>query len=643
MAFKRSKWKFTGIPDFKTPTEIAQYFSKEEKYWKKGRFGLEGEYYKYLTMYQIRDRTTGEEFFPDYRQVDHEVIFPWLKEVQKNNMDGMWITQRGAGKSTIISGYLPLETAISNPGCKVIMTADSVETTKTNFSEKLKVAYEGLHPNYRPSLAAEWPDEKTDRQYVKFGMRKRGHQDKGLGSIIQSIETAHSPKSPNKLEGQGSKLVIVDEIYKHPYVSEVRSRGGPLTKRYQEKVGSMVFVGSLSDATAKGIKTANELWDSAGTLGILPLFVDATWFNPLIQKYDERGMLIPGQYVDVRVDGNPGILDRKKAREAFLQNRLVLERLPNKQVLFEYIMMYPLELSELLDVSKETWWSEEEMLEMNNQKKVISMAVKTKDFLKCDRPAVIYKDHATDKLRVDYDVYEDSARYFIFEEPVEGRSYGIGIDTIPFVTNNTEGSDHVAVVKCFDTNQYVAMYAERSYDANVVARNTINLQRLYHDAPALIEKNSIGALKTAYENIASINLLAYTPIRFRPKGWTRDRGLNKDRNTPELRQLVRDYLFGRAMDDGCLKYMFMRRFYEEYPFFPFENTDFIDAMAMAEALHEDHRTLMRHRSKDAQVPQTKIIYKTVNGKRIMTREGATKIAKDGSLDLSHLFKPPKNR
>jgi hypothetical protein len=97
------------------------------------------------------------------------------------------------------------------------------------------------------------------------------------------------------------------------------------------------------------------------------------------------------------------------------------------------------------------------------------------------------------------------------------------------------------------------------------------------------------------------------------------------------------------MDDGSLKYMFMRRFYDEYPFFPFENTDFIDAMAMAEALHEDHRTLMRHRSKDAQVPQTKIIYKTVNGKRIMTREGATKIAKDGSLDLSHLFKPPKNR
>jgi hypothetical protein len=343
------------------------------------------------------------------------------------------------------------------------------------------------------------------------------------------------------------------------------------------------------------------------------------------------------------VDGNPGLLDRKKAKEAFLQNRLVLEKLPNKQVLMEYIMMYPLELSELLDVSKEAWWSEEEMLEMNAQKKVISMAVKTQDYTKCDRAAVIYKDNSQNKLRVDYDVYEDSARYFIFEEPMEGRNYGVGIDTIPFVTNNIEGSDHVAVVKCFDTNQYVAMYAERSYDANVVARNTINLQRLYFDAPALVEKNSIGALKTAYENIASINLLAFTPLRFRPKGWTRDRGLNKDRNTPELRQLVRDYLFGRAIDDGSLKYMFMRRFYDEYPGFPFENTDFIDAMAMAEALHEDYRTLMRYRGNESKVPSTKIIYKTVNGQRIMTKEGGNRIAKDGTLDLSHMFKPAKNR
>ena len=156
MGFKRSKWKFAGIPDFKTSTEAAQYYTKEERYWNKGRFGLEGDYYKYLTQYQIRDRTTGEEFYPDYRQVDHEIIFPWIREVQKNCMDGMWITQRGAGKSTLITGYLPLETAISYPGCKVIMTADSVETTRTNFSEKLKGLLYLMTLTAVPLMVAIW-------------------------------------------------------------------------------------------------------------------------------------------------------------------------------------------------------------------------------------------------------------------------------------------------------------------------------------------------------------------------------------------------------------------------------------------------------------------------------------------------------
>jgi hypothetical protein len=443
------------------------------------------------------------------------------------------------------------------------------------------------------------------------------------------------------LEGQGSKLVLVDEIYKHPYVSEVRSRGGPLTKRYQEKVGSMIFVGSLSDATAKGLKTANELWDNAPTLGILPLFVDATWFNPLIQKYDSSGRLIPKGYVDVTIDGNKGRLDRKKAREAFLQNRLVLEKLANKSILLEYMMMYPLELSELLDVSKETWWSEEEVLEVNSQRKIVSMAVKTQDYEKCDRPAIIYKDRQSDLLNLDYDVYADSARYFVVEEPIEGEVYGVGIDTIPFVTNNTDGSDHVAVVKRLSTDQYVAYYAERSSDSNIVARNTINLQRLYNNAIALVEKNSIGALKASYENLGCINMLAYTPVRFRPKGWNRDIGCNKDKNTPELRQLVREYLFGRSDDNGMLKYMFINRFFDEFLEFPFENTDLMDAMAMAEAYHEDYRNLMNRKSREIEVPKVKIIYRNVDGKRIMERVSSNNNQSDGTLDLSHLFRPQK--
>ena len=213
--FKNGKWNFKGIPDFANEDDAMRYFDKEEKYWSKGRYGLSGEYYKYLTMYRIRHRVSGEEVHPDFRMVDNERIFPWIKETMTSRQDGVFVTQRGGGKSTIFLGYLPLGTAIMNEGSKVIMTSESVTTTQTNFAEKLKIAYDGLHPNYRPSLMGEWPDEKTPKQYVRFGFRKRGKADKGIKSIIQSIETASSEKAPSKLEGQGCKLLLIDELYKH--------------------------------------------------------------------------------------------------------------------------------------------------------------------------------------------------------------------------------------------------------------------------------------------------------------------------------------------------------------------------------------------------------------------------------------------
>ncbi len=644
MAFnKKGVWKFDGIPDFKTQLEADRYFDKEANYWDKGRYGLSGPYYKYLTMYQIRDRVSGWQGYPKYRQVDHEIIFPWIKQTMdpRKPMDGLWFTQRGAGKSTLMSGYLPMETAIDNPRATIIMTSDSVDTTKTNFSEKLKVAYEGLHDNFRPSLSTEWPNEMRDKQFVKFADRKRGQKDKGLGSVIKSIETAHGPKSPNKLEGQGAKLVLVDELFKHPYLQDVLSRGGPLTKTFDKKVGSAIYFGSLSDATAKGQQTGEFLWNNAAKLGINRLFVPATYYNPYIQLYDDDGNLLPGQYLDVTINGDEGRLDLKRAEEQILKNRAIFEKLGNPKLLAEQIMMYPLVVEELLDVAKQDWWSDSEMLEMKSQKTVVHNAIEQGDFSKCDRPASLYINRQyNDKLTFDYNVSAKSARFFVFEEPVEGRKYGIGVDTIPFSSDNmTSGSDHVAAVKCFDTDQYVALYAERSSSAALVARSTINLQLMYNNAMALVEKNSIGALKTAYENFGVIKLLAYCPFRFRPKGWAGERGLNKDKNTPELRQLVRQYLFGVDLNGGMLKYMNMRRFFDEYALFPFDNTDFMDAMAMCEALHEDYKFWMAKSSQQPESPQVNIVYRTnAQGQRVMVNSGAKNIAPDGTLNLNHFFK-----
>ena len=631
MAYKHGKW-YHVEPDYdamaKNPVELQRFFEREQKRFDNGFMGLDGDYYCYLTQYKLRHRSTGETGYPDDMEAYREIVFPWLKKVEQTNVDAMWVTQRGAGKSTVITGYLPLKTAIKFKGSKTIMTSESATTTQTNFSEKLKVAYEGMHPLFRPSLIdGQFPNEKNLKQYVKFGVRgKSGKNDGGLGSIIQSIETAKDAKSPAKLEGQGAKTVIIDELFKHPYVDDVRSKGAPLVKQFMKKVGSVYYVGSLSDATAKGLTNAVDMWTNSRTYGIETLFVDATWFNPFIEEYDEDGYIIPNKYVDVRKkDGN---IDREKARNQFLKIRGILEKLPNKKQFMQFMLMYPLEINELLDVSLDSWWGEEDVLMFKDQKKVVDAAVAGSKYDKVDRPAILYRGK-DDKPILNYDAKREYAKFFIFEQPFIGRTYGVGVDTIPNNSEKAEGSDHVAVVKCFDTDQYVAYYAERSNDMMKIAENTMLLQEYYNNAPALVERNSIGALKLAYEQKGRSKWLAKNPKRFRPKGGAVETGLNKDKNTPELRQLIRHYVTRNIFS------IYLHRFFAEFMFFPMENTDLMDAMAMAEALHEDHHRIVKRSEVKAEVVAP-VKYKVVNGQRRMVIENSG-ISTSGVIDLSGLF------
>jgi hypothetical protein len=635
--YRSGRW-IHKAPDFDkmSSIEIERHFEREQNRFDKGFMGLDGDYYMYLTQFVIRDRTEGVSMFPKLREVDRDIIFPWMKDVETRKRDGMWVTQRGAGKSTIITGFKPLHVAIKYPGSKTIMTSESVTTTQTNFSEKLKVAYDEMNKYFKPSLVGTWPPENKDKQYVKFGHRDKKGATTGSGSIIQSIETAKDAKSPNKLEGQGAKAVIVDEIFKHPYVDDVVSRGAPLVRRQMTKVGSLYYVGSLSDATAKGLHNAVEMWKNAKTLGIEPLFVDATWFNELIPIYNEDGELTD-RYVNC--EKKDGTIDRNKAREAILNNRRILEKLPLKKFLREYMMMYPLDVNELFDVATDSWWSDDEVYMFKEQKKVVTDAAARNDFDLVCRPAIIVPDKFG-KPSVSHDVKREFAKYFIFEHPrfidvdcTKPKQYIMGVDTIPGTSEKKdEGSLHAAVVKCVDTNQYVALYLDRDTDMMKIARKTLLLQEFYFDAPALVERNSIGALRLAYEMEGKFKLLAKNPKRFRPKGQKQiETGLNKAANAPEIMQLVRQYVSENIYNIHILQ------FFNEFMDFAVRNTDMLDAMAMCEALHEDYRRKFLDLSKKEPVSKFVTSYVTDSRgvKRLVSSNNV--IQRDGTLDITMLL------
>lgn len=645
--FGKAVWKHEAPRNYVTKEEAIKDLIRREKRWEKGHDGLDGDHYMYLTEFGIRDRVLGQRIPVDFRPADAEMIFPWLKRVEEGPKDGLWFTQRGAGKSTLMSGFLPMRTAIKFPGSLQIMTSEAVSTTITNFQDKLKPIYESMHPEFRPTLKSSWPTEKEDNQIVEFGIRKRGKIDEGSGSVIKSIETAQGPKSPAKLEGQGVIKYYVDELFKHPFPDDVFSRGGPLTKTYMKKVGCAYFFGSLSDKNARGREKAVEMIKNAGTLGIEFLFMDATWVNPEIEQYDDRGNLMSGKDAYINCLDENGYIDRKKARKAIERNYGILEKNAAPKFALEYKLKYPLELDTMLDLATSDYWTPEEIECANAQKTVLYIAKKEENFNLVDQPALVYRanpsaDFRKEKpdIRIKYGTPREQSKFFIFEEFIAGRQYGMGTDTIPFNTPSETGSDSASVVKCFDTNQLVAAYIDRSYDARYVSNNCINLQLLYSDQNSfclnLVEMNSIGAMKTAYESMGLVKFLAQTPLRFRPKtpSGFMQLGLNKDRNAAELTQAVRDYTVGN------MDIINFWRFFEEFYGFPLKNSDFMSAMAMVEMLHEDYRTLKTAKDHmNRPLPNTTQYGWNDQGQRVLKSIKDNGIRRDGSLDLRDIFKP----
>jgi hypothetical protein len=640
MGFVKGQWRYSGVPDFRTKEEALKYFIREEKRWDKGFDGLPGWYYKYLTQYKIKDRYEGYVIHPEYREADHELIFPWLQETIMKNMDGLWLTQRGAGKSTIIGGPAVMETAMGFPGSQVIITADTLTNIQTMFEEKLKPCYFGLHENLRPTMSGQWPSVTgKNMPVVQFSEKFKTDGkwvERGITSVIRGLDTV-SKGEGNKVEGQGAKLFVIDELFKHPNIESVSSKSQALTRRYQKKVGTILYVGSCSDATAKGLQSAVDLWTNAGTYGINTLFVPASMLNPEYPVYDADGNLIPNRYESV-IDKNNRI-NISKAEECIKNTRKVLERLPNKRKLIEYILQYPLHVEEILDVNTESWWDIETIEQQKIQKNVVQISVKARNYdspeSRCDRPAILIEDPQTKEPKLIYTTNRENATVFIFREPQPNCIYGMGTDPIPGSTSNEDGSDHVAVVKNFDSNQYDAYMAVRSYDMADICKRQILLQRLYNNCINLPEKNAVGAMLALYKEWGFLNMLSKTPRRFRTKTGSVDYGLNKDSNSTQLQQLVRQYV----KDNMGLIYL--ERFFNEFLRFPYENTDLMSAMAMVEALHEDYRNLNKRKGSDNRSAINSVHYIVDSfGRRVMSKTPGTSgmIKRDGSLSLGDVFR-----
>ena len=624
--------KIQPLPKFASKIEAERYFAKQEKYFENGRYGLSPWHYKYLSMHKIKDRYDGDIIMPKWREVDQEIIFPWLEKTIKENRLGLWATQRGAAKSTILS-FAAMETVINFKGANVLYTAEQISTMSEWFEEKLKTTYLGLDEYYRPTLSNSWPTYKKEQvPAVQFlaKMKVNGKSvQEVLNSRIYGIDTAQRGEG-SKIEGAGNKLIIVDELFKHPYGREVVSKGMANITRGQQRVGSMLICGTCSNATASGLEGAKYLRDNADTLGINFLFVPATWFNEAYPIYDSEGRET-GKYESVlRKDGT---IDRKKAEELILSKRSALEKIGDGKMLQEFILQFPIYEHEIFEVNDANYWEQDTIRTFSEQKSIYMGARKQKDYNRVDKPSYIYYSPELEKeiLYMDDSMPRAQSKLFVLEPPVAGRHYVTGVDTIPGNTEAKSGSYHVALTKCLETNQYVAAQIERTSDMTAIGKRLISQLKQYNNSPCLVEKNSIGALKMAFENEGAIHLLAKTPRRFRAKGAKVDYGLHVgDYNGVALNTLVRDYLTRPTN----MSMMYFEKFFEEFMMFPakINDTDFMAAMRMTEALHTDYKDKLFFDKKPEQVSE--IVYtKDSMGRTVLAKSQTSHIQADGTIDF----------
>jgi len=184
-----------------------------------------------------------------------------------------------------------------------------------------------------------------------------------------------------------------------------------------------------------------------------------------------------------------------------------------------------------------------------------------------------------------------TGKFFILSSPKEGEEYIAGQDPIPFNDSNVEkGSDHVIAIKARMEQVYVAYYAYRSLNSEVVMNDIIRLQEWYKcnrfpkGALCNIERNAGGVSRKIYETRNKLDLLSDRPTHLGieyedktvTKGWYKN-----ERTEARGNKFFIDFLLGHG------EKIRFQRLLDELKRFPEGNNDLIDAVISCEILDNE--------------------------------------------------------
>jgi hypothetical protein len=498
------------MPTFKNITEGKAWADVMEDRFLNGYNGLTGEHVEYLQEFKIKDGY-GKGISPMWRDVDHFVVYPMIEKCEKLEQDDFTLKRREFGYSSI-AAYRGVKKAIRYPGSVSNFTSYSEAAMRKLMTEKVKFIAENAYGESEASWKKQFGQKQSLWMPESVKWNESGCFVKisidGEVSRIQGVQTSNGVKSAKNMEGDRLVYAFIDEFFLHEFATKVRNSADSSRKMGFRNVGRLSLGGSAGDASEDGAARAQEIWYNHDKMGINIVFVPGWMGIASAPIYDQHGVPT-GKFMPLMVNG----WSLKAESELWIdETRKILKSLRDKSAYWQFVKAYPKSVDEIFETTTGGSWSQDERERFENQKKKVYMSTTYKF-----EPYNLYTlpDGKTQKVKA------TNSPIKILEDPQPGVVYIAGTDPTPISSRKESDdlSEYAIAIMREDQEKIVAYYKERSKDASRLVGNSIKLQKMYNNAPTMLERNRGDAIIIEYERLGLGlgKLLLPEPAPFRPQ------------------------------------------------------------------------------------------------------------------------------
>ena len=501
---RKPKFVYKGIPEMIDADDRFEWYQREFDRWENGYkergVELNGFQYYHCTATKMSDEM-GAIITPWWRDAD-ELITEGYYRAKDRFYDQLIPKRRGIGLSGLYANTHPERMSKIYPGSTNLLTSADKGRVDSLFQDKFYVGWLNEDPLIQSSqkaISRHGTNVQMDLQPRNF--ERKSESDPAWRKEVSKIlcrQTSDKPADVAAFESQRAVSLLVDEIMLHRRADGVLRSNQATLNRGQRKMFPIVMGGSAGEAETEGLEVCKRLLKNSGKTIEVTFVSGALGINEA-PEYDEVTGNPTGRIINFCVNGWS---DQEGAMEYILKRRDWLnEHAPED--LMAYIKTYPIAVEEVFQGDNVGHLPQELVprLEMTYNK------------VTAEKPP-IRTVRVANFGTGDTIVADESGPVRMYEEPVEGVTYGAGCDPIEMVGTKKSGGKEaiksgtssalVFGIKNYTTDQLICTYVNDSVFPEAVMNDIISLCNIYK-CKMTLERNKGKVLYREFERAGLID------------------------------------------------------------------------------------------------------------------------------------------